>query len=255
MLNRKVIVTGGTYGIGSSIVTALVAEGATVACLARSVDLGEKQAADLTAAGPGTLKFYRCDVSNQQQVKNAFAAAVADMGGLDTLVHVAGVEGGHTPEQETEEEWDRVFNINAKGTFLTNREAFGFLKERGGRILNFGSGAGITGVVPSAAYSASKGAVTAWTRTAAQAWGRYGITVNQILPLMWTTMYEGYRAKFSPEQLQEHDAMIARMVPLGGAFGKADRDLAPVIVFMLGDGAGFITGQTIPVDGGMLMTR
>jgi NAD(P)-dependent dehydrogenase (short-subunit alcohol dehydrogenase family) len=255
MLNKKVIVTGGTYGIGSAVVAALVGEGCTIASMARGSELGEKEAAAQTKKGPGKVNFYRCDVSRRADVHSAFTAAAADMGGLDALVHVAGVEGGHSPETETEEEWDRIFDVNAKGTFLTNQEAFHFLKDKGGRIINFGSGAGVVGVTHCAAYSASKGAVSTWTRTCAQAWGQYRIAVNQVMPLMWTSMYDGFRAKLTPEELTEHDAMIARSVHLGRAFGKAEHDLAPVIIFLLSEGARFITGQTIPVDGGLLMVR
>jgi NAD(P)-dependent dehydrogenase (short-subunit alcohol dehydrogenase family) len=255
MLNKRVIVTGGTYGIGAAVVAALVAEACTIACMARGSDLGEKEAATQTKKGPGKVAFYRCDVSKRADVHDTFVSAARDMGGLDALVHVAGVEGGTSPEMETDEEWDRIFNINAKGTFLTNQEAFHLLKDKGGRIINFGSGAGVIGLVHCAAYSASKGAVSTWTRAAAKSWGRYGIAVNQIMPLMWTKMYDGFRAKLTPEDLKEHDAMIARDVPLGGAFGKSERDLAPVIVFLLSEGARFITGQTIPIDGGLLMVR
>lgn len=255
MLNKRIIVTGGTYGIGASVVAALVAENATVACMARSADLGPRQAADLSAKGPGTVKFFRCDVSVRPQVKSAFAAAVADMGGLDALVHVAGVESGAKPEEETDAAWDHVFDINAKGTFITNQEAFPYLKDKGGRILNFGSGSGIIGMPVNAAYSASKGAVAAWTRSVAQAWGRYNITVNVICPAVWTPMYDEHRARYSAEELHAHDAAMARMVHIGGKLGDPDTDLAPVIVFLCGDGARFLTGQTYCVDGGALMVR
>jgi NAD(P)-dependent dehydrogenase (short-subunit alcohol dehydrogenase family) len=255
MLNKRIIVTGGTYGIGASVVAALAAENATVACMARSADLGQRQAAELSAKGPGTVKFFRCDVSVRPEVKSAFAAAVADMGGLDALVHVAGVESGAKPEEETDAAWDYVFDINAKGTFITNQEAFPYLKDKGGRILNFGSGSGITGMPVNAAYSASKGAVAAWTRSVAQAWGRYNITVNVICPAVWTPMYDEHRARYSAEELRAHDAAMARMVHIGGKLGDPDSDLAPVIIFLCSDGARFLTGQTYCVDGGALMVR
>src|SRR5262245_58596650 len=143
MLDKKVIVTGSTYGMGASIVQALVAENATVASMARSTDLGQRQAEELSAKGPGKVKFYRCDVSLRSEVKPAFADAVAEMGGLDALVHVAGVETGGKPEEQTDEEWDRMFDINAKGTFITNQEAFPYMRAQGGRILNFGAGGGL----------------------------------------------------------------------------------------------------------------
>ena len=255
MLNRKIIVTGGTYGMGSNIVAALVAEGATVASMARSTDLGEKNAAELATRGPGKVKFFRCDVSSRAEVKSAFAAAAAWMGGIDSLIHVAAIETGAAPENETDEDWDQLFNINARGTFHTNQEVFPYLKEKGGRILNFGSGSGIIGTPACAVYSATKGAITAWTRATAKAWGKYGITMNVIAPAIWTPMYDGHRARLTPDELRAHDAAMAKGILIGGKLGDPDRDLAPVIVFMMSDGARFITGQTIPVDGGALMMR
>jgi NAD(P)-dependent dehydrogenase (short-subunit alcohol dehydrogenase family) len=255
MLDKKIIVTGGTYGIGASIVRALVGQSATVATMARGADLGEQQAAALSEQGPGTVRFYRCDVSVRSEVRDAFAAAVKDMGRLDALVHVAGVENGAKPEDETDEEWDRIFDINAKGTFIANQEAFRYLRADGGRILNFGSGSGILGSAELAIYSASKGAVGSWTRSVAQAWGQYGITVNCICPGVWSPMYEAHRSRYTPEELEVHDQYIARIVHMGGKLGDADRDLAPVIVFLCGDEARFITGQTICIDGGAIKVR
>jgi NAD(P)-dependent dehydrogenase (short-subunit alcohol dehydrogenase family) len=254
-LDKKIIVTGGTYGMGSNIVRALVREGATVASMARSADLGQRLAEELTAAGPGAVEFHRCDVSVRAEVEAAFGAAVEHMGGLDVLVHVAGVEHSARLEDESDEDWDRVFAINARGTFITNQIAFRHMRERGGRIINFGSGSGIVGMDHNGAYSASKGAVAAWTRSAAMAWGKHGIAVNCVCPAVWTPMYDAHRAAFTPEQLQAHDEHIARIVRLGGVLGDPDRDLVPPVLFLCSDGARFITGQVLPIDGGAMMTR
>lgn len=252
---KRIIVTGGTLGIGAAIVRAYAQQGAHVASLARSQELGTKQAAELTASGPGSVSFFRCDVSSRAEVKAAFAAAVDTMGGLDALVHNAGIEEACPAESITDELWDRLFSVNAYGTLITNQEAFSYLRERGGQIINFGSSAGVSGLPGSAAYSASKGAVMAWTRTVAQEWARYNITVNAIAPAIWTPMYDAYRAKMSAEQLAQHDAMMAAVVPLGGKLGDPDKDLAPMLAFLVSDGARFITGQTISIDGGVLMVR
>ena len=170
--------------------------------MARSADLGRRVAEEQSATGPGTCTFYPCDVSVGAQVKAAFTAAVGDLGGLDALVHAAGVEGGGKPEDETEAEWDRIFDINAKGTFLTNREAFPHLGERRRahpqlRI----RGQHDRAAEQHASTAASKGAVAAWTRSVAPAWGQYDITVNTICPTVWTPMYEEHRARLTPEQL------------------------------------------------------
>ncbi len=255
MLDKRIIVTGSTYGIGASVAKALVEAGATVASMARSNDLGLRQAEELAASGPGSIRFHRCDVSVRAEVRDAFAAAVADMGGLDALVHVAAVEGGGRPEDETDDDWDRTFAINAKGTFIVNQEAFPHLRDRGGAILNFGAGAGIVGLSSNSVYAASKGAVAAWTRSVAAAWGEHGISVNCICPAVRSPMYDEHRARLSPEQLDRHDARMAEMIHIGGKLGDADRDLAPMIVFLCGDGARYITGQTICIDGGAVKVR
>jgi len=257
MLNKKVIVTGGSYGIGAHLVAALVAESATVAAMARTVDRGEKIAAELSAKGPGKASFYSCDVSDRAQVKSAFAAAVADMDGLDALVHVTGaqVENGGSPEDESDAEWDRMMDVNARGTFITNQEAFPFMKEQGGPILNFGSGAGVVGMADGASYAASKAAALGWSRSAAMAWGKHGVTVNVVCPAVATPAYEEYRALMTPEQLRVHDVEMSRNIHVKGKLGDTDRDLIPVLLFLLSDGARFITGQILNVDGGMILAR
>ena len=254
-MEKRIIVTGSTYGIGAGVAKALVEAGAHIATMARSVELGRQQEAELGAAGPGTIRYYPCDVSQRSQVHEAFAAAVGALGGLDALVHVAAVEGGGLPEEETDDEWERTFAVNAQGTFIVNQEAFPYLKDHGGTILNFGAGAGIVGLHSNAVYSASKGAVAAWTRSIAAAWGRHGINVNCICPAVRSPMYDEHRARLSAEELARHDARMAEMIHMGGRLGDPDRDLAPAVVFLCGDGARYITGQTICIDGGAVKVR
>ncbi len=254
-LSRRVIVTGGTYGIGASIVDLLANRGVTVASLARSAELGRRQAAEATARGGGAVRFFSCDVADRDQVDRAVDDAVSWMGGLEGLVHVAGVEVGARPEDVTDEGWAYAMSVNATGTMLTNQAAFRHMRDVGGRIVNFGSGAGITGLAHSAAYAASKGAVAAWTRSAASAWGRHDITVNMICPAVVTPMYAEHRARMSDGELAAHDARMAERILIGGKLGDPERDVAPVVDFLLGEGARFITGQTIPLDGGALMVR
>jgi NAD(P)-dependent dehydrogenase (short-subunit alcohol dehydrogenase family) len=256
VLDKRIILTGATYGIGASIARALVEAGASVAGLARSTEVGEQRARELTEAGPGTMRFHRGDVSVRSEVHDAFRAAVDWMGGLDVLVHVAGVETGGPPERETDADWDHTFAVNAKGTFISNQEAFPYLKDGGGgTILNFGSGAGLAGLATNAIYSASKGAVAAWTRSVAAAWGRYGINVNNVCPATWSPMYDEHRARLTPEQLERHDAAMTEMIHMGGKLGDTDRDVAPMVVFLCSDGARYVTGQTLCIDGGAQKVR
>lgn len=248
---KRIIVTGAARGIGASAARALAAAGATVTGLDISTAPLEQPAAE----GAGSLTFGVCDVSSRASTTAAVDQAVAEMGGLDVFIHVAGLQRYTPAETITDDEWDLVLGVNAKGTMITNQAAFPHLKDRGGRIVNFASAAGALGLRGCAHYAASKGAVLAWTRTIAQEWGRYGIAANAVAPGMWTPMYDATRAGMSPEQLEAHDRGMAMMIPLGGRLGDPDTDMAPVLVFLASDASRFITGQTLAVDGGLMMVR
>jgi NAD(P)-dependent dehydrogenase (short-subunit alcohol dehydrogenase family) len=229
---KRLIVTGAAGGIGASVLRGLAAAGAQVAALDVNDAAGEEQASRANAAGPGAARYFHCDVRLRGEVDAVFGAAAAWLGGLDGLV---------------------MFDVNARGTMNTNQAAFPYLRERGGRILNFGSAAGVMGLPGCAHYSAAKAAVLGWTRTVAKEWGRYGISVNAAAPGMWTPMYEAHRARMDTQALAAHDAMMAGLIPLGGRLGDPDRDMTPFVVFMMSDGARFITGQTLAVDGGLMI--
>jgi 3-oxoacyl-[acyl-carrier protein] reductase len=125
----------------------------------------------------------------------------------------------------------------------------------GGAIVNFGSEAGFTAEPNNAVYGATKGAVHTWTRSVAREWGPAGVRVNAVLPYMVTPMYQAFRDAMTPEDLARHDEETAQQIPLGGKFGDATKDLAPVMVFLASDDSHFITGQLIPVDGGLVSVR
>jgi NAD(P)-dependent dehydrogenase (short-subunit alcohol dehydrogenase family) len=246
---KRIVVTGGASGIGAGAVRAYVAEGARVAVL--DVDDAGGEA---VAAAAGSAAIYRhCDVARRAEVDRVFDEVAATFGGLDVLAHVAGVERGTPAEAIADDEWDLVFAVNVKGTLYTNQAAFRHLKDHGGRIINFGSGAAIRGQRGSAHYSASKGAVMAWTRTVAQEWARYGITVNSVVPAIWTPMYDRHRARMSEAERTMHDMAMAHVIPLGGKLGDPDRDMGPVMVFLASEASRFMTGQAVVVDGGMVM--
>jgi NAD(P)-dependent dehydrogenase (short-subunit alcohol dehydrogenase family) len=188
-------------------------------------------------------------------VDGAFAAATRALGGLDVLVHAAGIAPGAPAADIAVEDWDNVFAVNARGTFLTNQAAFRYLRESGGRIINFASSAGVIGLRNKAHYAASKGAVVAWTRTVAKEWGEHGVTVNMIAPAISTPMYAKTRSLMTDEQLAALDATLKAEMPIDGKLGDIDRDLVPVLVFLAGPGSRFITGQIFSVDGGLMMVR
>src|SRR5690606_33927453 len=192
LAGKRIIVTGGARGIGAAIVAAYIAEGAHVI----SLDVGTSQEPVMSEGG-GWAKSRICDISDSASVNEAVDLATDQLGGLDVLVNAAGIAPNATAEEIALDEWERVFAVNTRGTFLTNRAAFKHMRQDGGRIINFASAAGVGGQPGKAHYAASKGAVLAWTRTVAREWGPYGITVNAIAPAIWTPMYDATRASMS----------------------------------------------------------
>lgn len=245
----RIVITGGASGMGEAMVKDFACHGAAVASLDISDEAGQAIAARAGAA------FVHCDVSDEVSVTQAFEQAIGQLGGLDVLVHAAGIAPGAPAEDITLSGWEKVFAVNARGTFLTNQAAFAHLKDHGGRIINFASAAGISGQPNKAHYSATKGAVLSWTRTIAKEWGQYGITANCIAPAIETPMYLKTRSLMSADALAALDAKLAAEMPIGGKLGDPDRDLAPVLRFLAGPGSRFITGQIFSIDGGLTMVR
>jgi NAD(P)-dependent dehydrogenase (short-subunit alcohol dehydrogenase family) len=254
--NKRIIVTGGAQGIGEAAVRAFAAEGATVTSLDLNEERGRMVGEDATSAGPGAVTFQRADISDRSQVDAVFADAVARMGGLDVLANVAGVHRHAAGDDVPQDSLEWMFKINVYGTIYTNAAAYRAMEQAGaGVIINFGSESGLTAEPNNATYGATKGAVHSWTRSIARDWGPKGIRVNAVLPYVVTPMYEEFRKALSPEELAAHDKHTAEQIPLGGKFGDPATQLAPVMVFLASDASRFITGQLVPVDGGLISVR
>lgn len=245
---KRIVVTGGTSGMGEGIVRAFPALGAKVVFWGRNEEKG-RQIGEQTGAF-----FVKAEVSEEESVKQAMEQSAGILGGIDVLIHAAGVDS-HSPAEKIDlAGWHKVMETNATGTFLTNQAVFPYMKETGGNIINFTSASAFILSPGQANYAASKGAVNSWSRTIAKEWMIYNIRVNLIAPCIKTPMYEKTRQMMTPEQLAAHDASLAGLC-LGGHLGDMETDFIPVMAFMASDSSKFITGQTISIDGGIMMVR
>ena len=240
---KRIIVTGGAGGIGNAAIHALVDGGAKVACTFNAA----------TPNVPATVLAQACDIANQGEVDATFDAFAEALGGLDGLIHAAGVHGSCPADRLSEEEWDRIFAVNGKGTLFTNQAAFRHLHGQGGSIVNMGSCEGVRGFAGNAAYAASRGAVMSWTRSVASEWGRHRIRVNAVAPVIDTQIAQRMRDAMDDAGRAAMDAGLRMAIPLGGKMGDPLLDLAPVLTFLMSDASRFITGQTLSVDGGFMM--
>ena len=254
---KRIIITGSSGGIAAATVRAFVREGAIVTAIDINDALGKKNALEANALGSGKAEYVHCDISNRDEVFSVFEDAEKKMGGLDVLAHIAAIENVKAAEDFTLDDMNLIWNININGTILTNQAACKcMMKQRKGAIINFTSDVAETGMPNAALYSTSKGANMSWTRSIAHEWGRkYNIRCNCINPTIKTPMYETWRAHASEEVLQQHDISNKFGYPIGGGMGNADKDLAPVMVFLASDASCYITGQIIAVNGGSNMVR
>lgn len=246
---KRIIITGGASGMGQTTVENFPALGAKVAFFDVNDAAGEE-----IAKKSGT-KYIHCDVSSEEQVKAAFAEAVEYLGGLDVVIHCAALAPQTPIEYCTFDMWKQLFAINSDGTYLVDMEAFKYMKDQGsGNIINFTSAAAFINPSFQPIYSATKGAVTSFSRTLANALKPYNIRVNMIAPNIWTAMTDKLVESFDEASKAAFFAGMKGMM-LGDKPGDLIKDYLPVIAFAASDSTRYITGQTICVDGGTMMVR
>jgi NAD(P)-dependent dehydrogenase (short-subunit alcohol dehydrogenase family) len=244
LAGKSALVTGAGQGVGRGIALALAREGARVAVVGRTLEKCEHTAREIAAAG-GRAIALGCDVASREQVDVTVAATVAAFGRLDILVNNA-----HTsrPVVSIVETIAKDMHIAMKGTYGAlnfMQAAFEQLKANRGRVINIGSVAGIRGDAGFGAYAMAKEAVRALSRVAAREWGPLGITVNVVCPYS-----DSPGIDYMIENNPGHIAALTADTSLK-RIGSSELDVGRTIVFLTSEDGGYITGQTINVDGGM----
>jgi 2-hydroxycyclohexanecarboxyl-CoA dehydrogenase len=244
MAERVALVTGGARGIGRAIALALAADGRAVAVGDLLLEQARETAAAVEQQG-GRALAVELDVTDGGSVAAAVDAASAGLGPVDVLVNNAGWDEMR-PFVETDEEfWDRVIEVNYKGCLRMTRALLPGMVERGfGRLVNIGSDAGRVGSSLEAVYSGAKGGVIAFTKTVARETARSGVTANSVCP-------GPTRTPMLDEMDDDLVAALERAVPMK-RLGEPE-DVAAAVAFFASDAAGFITGQTLSVSGGLTM--
>ena len=243
--NKNVLVTGGTRGIGRSIVEAFASQGANVAFTYRSsAEEAEALKAELEATGV-KARAIQADASDFDAAEAAVSGIVADWGSIDVLMNNAGVTKDGLMIRMSEVDWDAVVGTNLKSVFNYSKAVYRpMMKQRSGRIVNMSSIVGVTGNAGQTNYSASKAGIIGFSKSLAKELGGRGVTVNVVAP--------GYVATDMTAALSDaaKEAMLGG-VPVGRA--ATPTDIASAVVFLASEGASYITGHVLHVDGGLAM--
>ncbi len=248
LLEGKIaLVTGGANGIGRATAIAMARAGASVV-VADIVPDGASETSREIAHNGGTAVPLECDVSSENAVEAMIQSVVKRFGRLDCAFNNAGIEGARVPMTEfLESEWDRVIDVNLKGTWTCMKHEIKHMLDRGsGSIVNTSSVAGLIGMKGSTAYGAAKHGIIGLTKVAAVEFADRGIRVNAVLPGAVRTPMTDRLMGNDPER----EAMYMSIQPIG-RFGTPD-ELAEVVVWLSSDSASLVTGIAMPVDGGIL---
>jgi 3-oxoacyl-[acyl-carrier protein] reductase len=242
---RVAIVTGGGRGIGRAVAVRLAEAGANLAISYRQDDAAAGETAQRVREAGVECELFKGDVSSPESVEALFKGVGDAFGRVDILVNNAGITRDNLMMRMKEEEFDEVLRTNLKGTYLCTRAALRpMIRARWGRIVNLSSVVGLVGNAGQANYAASKAGIIGFTKSVAREVAQRRITVNAVAPGYVETELTGSL----PENVKDQ---IRGQVPIG-RFGEPE-EVAEVVAFLAGEAAGYLTGQTIAVDGGMTM--
>lgn len=251
MGNRIALVTGGAQGIGRGIAAALAAQGFRVAIADLNIETATATAKDLSEAG-GTVIAVEANVTDTASVEAAVRAVTRDLGPVEVVVNNAGWDDFMPFVATTEDFWDKVLDINFKGALRVTKAVLPGMIDRGfGRVINIGSDAGRVGSSLESVYSGAKGGIIAFTKTLAREVATKGITVNAVCPGPTDTPALRKFADGAGQDAEKVISGMVRAVPMK-RLGTPE-DIGPAVAFFASDAAGFITGQTLSVSGGLTM--
>jgi 2-keto-3-deoxy-L-fuconate dehydrogenase len=250
---KLAVVTGGASGIGRAVAQRFASSGACVRVLDIDEEAAETVAGEILSGG-GNAKAYRCDVSQQENVKAVFHQVFQD-GRVHILVNNAGISHVGSLEATAESAFDRVFSVNVKGMYNCMYASVAHMKENGGGIiLNMASIAGTSGLADRFAYSMSKGAVVAMTYSVAKDYLAHNIRCNCISPArVHTPFVDGFLHRNYPGKEQEMFEKLEKSQPIGRM--AQPEEIAALAQYLCSDESSFITGSDYPIDGGFLNLR
>lgn len=249
---KTAIVTGGASGIGKAIAQKFAIQGANVHIIELSKEEGNRIVAEIIKDG-GKAKSYECDVSRQKEVRDV-VMQISKGRAIDILINNAGIAHVGNVENTTEDDMDRIYQVNIKGVYNCIHAVIPFMKKGGGCIINMASIASVIGLADRFAYSMSKGAALTMTYSIAKDYLEYGIRCNSISPArIHTPFVDGFIAKNYPGKEAEMFEKLSKSQPIG-RMGTPE-EVACLALYLSSDEASFITGTNFPIDGGYIKLK